>query len=130
MRDDAYRAAFEEANVELQEILNQIEQLQQRQTRLERVAEVLKPLAESTGAIQFSEPLKVETHHDEVQQLSEPMPVPQQENTEPAAVPAASYAEPSSDPFQRRINNALRQGFGSGDGREYSRLFSGLSRGH
>ncbi len=130
MRDDAYRAAFEEANAELKEISSQIDQLQQRQTRLERVAEVLKPLAETTGATQFSEPLKIETHHDEAQQFSEPASAPQQENTEPAAVPAASYAETSSDPFQRRINNALRQGFGSGDGREYSRLFSGLSRGH
>ena len=129
MRQDAYRVAYEEANAELKEILNQIDQLQQRQTRLERVAEVLKPLTGVGGPIQFQESPSVEAR-EEVQQMREETPAPVQESAEPAAAPAPPFAETTSDPFQRRINNVLRQGFGAGDGREYSRLFSGLSRGH
>lgn len=129
MRQDAYRVAYEEANAELKEILNQIDQLQQRQTRLERVAEVLKPLAETDGTIQFAEQPPAEIH-EQAPPFSEPAPAPVTEAEEPAAVAVGQFAETASDPFQRRINNALRQGFGSGDGREYSRLFGGLSRGH
>lgn len=129
MRDDAYRVAYEEANAELQEILNQIEQLQQRQSRLERVAEVLKPLADSNGAIPYADLPPVEIR-EETLPMNDAVPAPVQDAAEPAAVAASQFAETSGDPFQRRINNALRQGFGSGDGREYSRLFSGLSRGH
>ena len=129
MRDETYRAAYEEANAELKQILNQLDQLEQRKTRLERVAEVLKPLASSGGPIQFQEMPAVEAR-EEVQQMREEAPAPVQEAVEPAAAPVPPFSEPTNDPFQRRINNVLRQGFGSGDGREYSRLFSGLSRGH
>ncbi len=131
MRQDAYRTAFDEATAELSEILNQFEQLQQRKSRLERVAEVLRPLAGLDGPNTLSEPQVIETAQDAQQQAAEPAPAPLQEASEPAAASIPQYAEMASDPFQRRINNALRQGFGSGDGREYSRLFSGgVSRGH
>jgi len=130
MRQEAYRVAYDEATAELNEIIAQFDQLQQRKTRLERLAEVLRPLAEIDGASSTAAPLAVEPMQEPHEQTEEQNAVPVQEVQEPAAVAVPQFAEATSDPFQRRINNALRQGFGSGDGREYSRLFSGLSRGH
>lgn len=130
MRQEAYRVAFDEATAELNEILAQFEQLQQRKTRLERLAEVLRPLAGLEAAPSLAEPQVIETAQEVNEQPAELAQAPTQEYAEPAAASTPQFAETSSDPFQRRINNALRQGFGSGDGREYSRLFSGLSRGH
>lgn len=126
MRQDVYRVAFDEATGELNEILGMFEQLRLRKDHLEKAIEVLKPLVTleaatlaSGQAVESSEKM-VEQIPEPILQAADPLPVPVQE------------MEATTDPFQRRINNVLRQGFGAsaGDGREYSRLFGGLSRGH
>jgi hypothetical protein len=124
MRQDVYRAAFEEANAELTEILTKFEQLRQRKERIEKVVEMLKPMAgveAQTAVIPLaseapSEPMQVAVEtaslavHTEAEQVVEPM---------------QRLAEPSSDPFQRRIDSALGLSGGVRDSREFGRRFSG-----
>ena len=45
MKQEVYRFAFDEANSELTQILNEFEQLRLRKDRIEKVVEALKPLA-------------------------------------------------------------------------------------
>ncbi|HWT65159.1 MAG TPA: hypothetical protein VN151_03525 [Terracidiphilus sp.] len=45
MKEEVYRFAFDEANAELTQIMNEFEQLRQRKDRIEKVVEALKPLA-------------------------------------------------------------------------------------
>jgi CHASE3 domain sensor protein len=46
MNNDIYRAAYEEANAELNAVFEQFEQLRRRKAQIEGVVEVLKPLLE------------------------------------------------------------------------------------
>jgi hypothetical protein len=130
MTQDTYRFAYEEASAELREILDQFEQLRLRKVQMEQVVEALKPLlgeiSETTMAIETKEKEAIPFL---VQQTAEAAPEP-----EPAPVPVPlveAYSEPesaeeSSDPFQRRIDNALRQGFGGRDSRVLSLGLNGL----
>jgi hypothetical protein len=125
MTQDTYRFAYEEANAELQEIAGQFDQLRVRKEQVQQVIEALRPLlgdvpaAEASVNLQASEaaPFLVETQQIVVEPTPEAMP-------EPASDPV--YAEQSSDPFQRRIDNALRHGFGSRDSRVMPRGLNGL----
>lgn len=49
MKEEVYRFAFDEANAELSQIVNEFEQLRQRKDRIEKVVEALKPLAGNEG---------------------------------------------------------------------------------
>ena len=125
MTQDTYRFAYEEATAELREISGQFEQLLVRKERVEQVIEALRPLlgdvptVEASVSLQASEaaPFLVETQ----QIVADPTP---EITPEPVADPV--YAEQSSDPFQRRIDNALRHGFGSKDSRVMPRALNGL----
>ena len=127
MTQDTYRFAFEEANAELQEIAGQFENLRVRKEQVEQVIEVLRPLLSDAS----------ETESVTVQQTADPAPFlvqqavveavlePALEAVMPEPMPEPVYAEQSSDPFQRRIDNALRHGFGS-NSRIMPRALNGL----
>jgi hypothetical protein len=121
IRLEAYRVAFEEASSELKEFLQRFEQLRYRKEYLERVVDVLKPLAVPGASVAVMDPRPAES---EPVYSGEPVP----------AVPAATEAvsvqpqqeEAPSDPFQRR--DAIASGSATKDLRDYSRLFSSLQR--
>lgn len=125
MTQDTYRFAYEEANAELREISGQFEQLLVRKERVEQVIEALRPLLGDVPAVEASlnlqateaAPFLVETQQIVADATPEVVP-------EPVSEPA--FAEQSSDPFQRRIDNALRHGFGSKDSRVLPRALNGL----
>jgi hypothetical protein len=125
MTQDTYRFAYEEANAELREISGQFEQLLVRKERVEQVIEALRPLlgevptVEASVNLQASEaaPFLVETQ----QIVADPTP-----EVIPESVSEPAYAEQSSDPFQRRIDNALRHGFGSKESKVLPRALNGL----
>lgn len=143
MTQDTYRFAYEEANSELNEIMAQFERLQLRKTQMEQVVEALRPLLSdapaaaiaaemqpAAEAVPFLVQSAVETPYESVAAEAAVETAP-----EAALAPAmeAFTAEPetelsdeSSDPFQRRIDNALRQGFGSRDSRVLSLGLNGL----
>ena len=53
---EAYRAAFDEASLELKQIFGRIEQLRMRKTRIEKVVEVL---GRKIGGVETSAPVEV-----------------------------------------------------------------------
>jgi hypothetical protein len=114
MTQDTYRFAFEEANAELREISNQFEVLRVRKEQVEDVIEALRPLLsdaqveETTVVQQAAEPAPFLVQQSAAEVAPEPVV---EVLPEPVSEPV--YAEQSSDPFQRRIDNALRHGFGS-----------------
>lgn len=138
MRQDVYRVAYDEAITELSEILNKFEQLRLRKERIEKAMDVLKPLLGQSAPASLSDmnpagpspeaaPPMMDpspTHTAEQQSAAVPSAV-MQRIEEPISYPAPQAADNSSDPFQRRINNALRQGFSSGESREFARSFAG-----
>lgn len=145
MKQETYRFAYEEANAELREILGQFDLLQARKAQIEQVVEALKallmegPSAELAAApAQESAPQllqqAVETPVEAKQELAqgsfpEPslQPEPVLEPTFNADNAEPAYAgEQSSDPFQRRIDNALRHGLGSRESRILPRALNGL----
>lgn len=126
MTQETYRFAYEEANAELREILAHFELLQSRKEQMEQVVEALKVVLLNEERAETSDETPVEQVpfivHQSVEILannkSESMP-------EPAFEPEPVYAE-SSDPFQRRIDMALRHGLGARESRIMPRGLSGL----
>lgn len=128
MTQETYRFAFEEATSELREIGVQFEVLRLRKEQVEQVIEALRPMLaadQATEAI-VSRQAAAEPAPFLVQAVvSEAIAAPAPESVvEPEPEPV--YAEQSSDPFQRRIDNALKHGFGSRDSRVMPRALSGL----
>jgi len=107
---EVYRVAFDSANSELNEILGAFEDLRARKDRIEKVVMALKPLlgAEEAAAAAAA----VQTASDaanEATQSSEEVPTYQYQGSNGT----------SSDPFARRLDNAL----GHGVGRKFNRQF-------
>ena len=141
MTQETYRFAYEEANSELREILGQFDQLQARKEQIEQVVEALKallfegPMAETAAAsgveaapflVQQAAEASMEAK-TEVTQESFPEPTLQPEPAFNADNAEPAYAgEQSSDPFQRRIDNALRHGLGTRESRILPRALNGL----
>ena len=138
MTQDTYRFAYEEANAELREILGQFDQLQARKEQIEQVVDAIKALliegpvvetiaAPESAATPFLLHQTSEAAHEakpEIALESFPEPVI---HLEPTLIAEPAYAgEQSSDPFQRRIDNALRHGLGSRESRILPRALSGL----
>ncbi len=128
MTHETYRFAFEEATSELREIGVQFEVLRVRKEQVEQVIEALRPM------LGESEPAETIVNR---QAAVDPAPfLVQSMATEPVAAPAPEpvvepepepvFAEQSSDPFQRRIDNALKHGFGGRESRVMPRALSGL----
>lgn len=127
MTQDTYRFAYEEANAELREILGQFERLKSRKEQMEQVVEVLKvvlmgeDLGETNSAVK-AEQFPFLVHHS-VEVLGEPS---SESAEEPEFEPEPAYAEQSADPFQKRIDMALRHGLGGRDSRVMPRSVNGL----
>ena len=133
MRQDVYRAAFDEANAELTEILNKFDQLRQRKDRIEKVVEMLKPMAGAEGSIEPAMPSIPEVV-EVAPSIPEPEPVEvpematvgaHEEEADHMAEPMQRSSENSADPFQRRIDSALGLSGGLRDSREFGRRFAG-----
>ena len=119
MTQETYRFAYEEATSELRDIAGQFEALCVRKTQVEQVIEALRALmnegqpaesvldrqigAEPSAPFVDPTPFLVQTS---VEAMATPEPMGEPE-------PEPVYAEQSSDPFQRRIDNALKHGFGA-----------------
>ncbi|MGB6193482.1 MAG: hypothetical protein WBF42_13530 [Terracidiphilus sp.] len=128
MTQETYRFAFEEATSELREIGVQFEVLRVRKEQIEQVIEALRPMLAAGQAAEtiVNRQAAVEPAPFLVQStVSEAIAVPAPEPVvEPEPEPV--YAEQSSDPFPRRIDNALKHGFGGRDSRVMPRALSGL----
>jgi hypothetical protein len=107
MRQDVFVVAYQEAKSELLDITGKFEELLKRKERLEGVLTALGPLVgNSVPAVPAAEPMAA---------VSPMQSVPVEIATEPAPpVPAAEVSvsqsdeEDISDPFQRRLRDALR----------------------
>jgi hypothetical protein len=103
MRQDVYKVAYDEAHSDLLEISKRFEELLHRKEHLESVVAALAPMMgvplATPAAQQVSEPKPP---------VSEPAPEPANYtfNQVAAAVPEADEA--ITDPFQRRVRNALK----------------------
>lgn len=127
MTQETYRFAFEEATSELREIAGQFEVLRVRKEQVEQVIEALRPLM-GDGQVADSiadKQVAVDPAPFLVQSAPEIVSSPASEVVA-AQEPEPVYAEQSSDPFQRRIDNALKHGFGGRDSRVMPRALSGL----
>ena len=128
MTQETYRFAYDEANAELREIVTQFEQLEARKEQIEQVVEALKallaeaPLTETASVEAESAPYLVQSLAETTTE-----PITTESFPEPAFEPEPAYAaEQSSDPFQRRIDNALRHGLGARESRILPRALNGL----
>jgi hypothetical protein len=131
MTQETYRLAYEEASTELKEIIGQFEVLRVRREKIQQVVEALKPLLADGPLPEPATNSATEPSPFLVQQASnvvaEPAPVAAPEAfPEPAVEPEPAFAEQSSDPFQRRIDNALRHGLGARESRILPRALNGL----
>ena len=148
MTQETYRFAYEEANAELREIVGQFEVLKARKEQVEQVVEALRAVMDDVFAgpalslagldlagldssqqpgagerapfLVFQASEMTPEQKRQMEQTPEPMAFP-----EPAVDAEPVFAE-SSDPFQRRIDNALRHGLGSKESRILPRGLSGL----
>ena len=126
MTQDTYRFAYEEAMAELRGIQSQYDQLCLRKERVAQVMEALKPLLMQLETAAPTAEVAVEPAPFLVQQSVESIPEPVAAAAPQAeAEPEPAFVE-SSDPFQRRIDNALRHGFGSRESRILPRALNGL----
>jgi hypothetical protein len=115
MRQDVYRVAYDEANAELLEITKRFEELKGRKTSLEGVVAVLRPML---GADAPQSQAPVQPAEARPAQLTESAaaqePANYTFNEAPGRLPEPE--EETSDPFQRRVRNALK--FSNGNGRD------------
>lgn len=103
MRQDVYRVALDEAQTELIDISKRFEELRQRKESLESAVAVLGPMlgiaeaARQEGAAAVVEMASPETHASQE-------PTTYTFDQVPAPLPDESI----TDPFQRRVRNALK----------------------
>lgn len=111
MRQDVFRVAYDEANAELLAITKKFEELRQRKESLEGVVTVLGPVlgieVPTIGAARSAEansavvPAPPDPANYTFNQVSAPLP---------------ELDEDISDPFQRRVRNALKSSGNNGHG--------------
>lgn len=102
MRQDVFSVAYQEAKSELLDITCRFEELRKRKEKLESVVTVLGPLLEMKGSVPAPRTVA-------------PAPLPVMEQT-PINLPQSSKLElveqkdeeEITDPFQRRLREALR----------------------
>jgi hypothetical protein len=103
MRQDVYRVALDEAQTELIDISKRFEELRQRKESLESVVAALGPMLGIAAAAK-QEPAAV-TEISSPEAPSSPAPEPAYTFDQ---VPAPLADESITDPFQRRVRNALK----------------------
>jgi hypothetical protein len=110
MRQDVYGVAYEEARAELLEIVRRFEELRRRKESLESVVIALGPVlgVEGRGRTPV-EPISGQMVKGAPKAAPE-LPVGQQANPSlsPVAVPTPAAEEPITEPFQRRVRDALK----------------------
>lgn len=131
MTQETYRLAYEQASTELNDILGQFEVLRIRREKMQQVVEALRPLISDASMTEVAPVASNESSPFLVQQATpispDPLPVATTEALpEPVAEPEPAFASESSDPFQRRIDNALRHGLGARESRILPRALNGL----
>ena len=103
MRQDVYRVALDEAQVELVDISKRFEESRQRKETLESVVAAIGPmLGIAEAAKREGAPAVVEMASPEPQASQEPTAYTFDQ------VPAPLPDESITDPFQRRVRNALK----------------------
>jgi hypothetical protein len=127
MRQQTYRTAYDEAHAELLDITAQFDALCLRKEQIEIVLEALRPFIGLTEpvaelATAYAAPESPEMPSDRVEFIYTQISAPNGESIQmtsevsaepvPVAVEAteeqlAYFRQPSSDPFQRRIDDAL-----------------------
>jgi hypothetical protein len=129
MRHQTYRTAYDEAHAELQDITMQFERLRLRKDQVERVLDALRPFlgfqsdstsesmeAYATSESEFTDSDLADFTYTQVsvptgesiQMTSEaPTEEPVAVGVESNAEQDAYFRQASSDPFQRRIDDAL-----------------------
>jgi hypothetical protein len=112
MRQDVYRVAYDEANAELLAITKRFEELKGRKTSLEGVVAVLRPMLgiDAPSSQAPVQPAEVQL----TQSVAAQEPANYTFNQVPGPLPEPE--EETSDPFQRRVRNALK--FSNGNGRD------------
>lgn len=103
MRQDVFSVAYQEAKSELLDITCKFEQLRQRKERLEGVVAVLGPLlgqAVPTQAVVEVRPMPA------LEPAAEPEPTYTFNQISPVA--EAVEEEETTDPFQKRLRDALK----------------------
>lgn len=101
MNTAAYQSAFDEASVELRDIVGQFEQLRSRKEKVEKAVEVLKGLVGIEGHAQEG-PAGEDSSSYSFQQVPAPLP---------------ELPEGDADPFKRRNKNGAAASF-FGPGRQ------------
>ena len=118
MTQETYRFAYEEANAELREILG-------HGAGCRCLKIVLSGEAPTESMANFAaEQVPFLVHHQTIEVTTQELknePAP-----EPEFEPEPAFAEQSSDPFQRRIDMALRHGLGTRESRVLPRGLNGL----
>ena len=129
MRQDTYRTAYEEAHAELIDITAQFEALCNRKEQIENVLEALRPfigfvsesevgVATAYATSESEQPASEQHVEFTFTQVSVPTGESIQMTSEMPAEPApvgseateeelAYFRQPASDPFQKRIDDAL-----------------------
>jgi hypothetical protein len=123
LRQDAYRVAYEEANVEMREFGHKYEQLCFRKEQIERLVDVLRPLVSQGSTLAVVETGTVQT---EPSSSGEVVQEPAGQSEVVVAETAQQPEDAALDPFQRRgeVPVPVAAGSTSKDLRDYSRLFS------
>jgi hypothetical protein len=103
--ESSYRAAFQTASAELNEVFREVERLCLRKEKVEKVLDALKPLLDSPR-------LSIERELAAPSLASEPVQpeeefAPEAAQTEEVAAASARYEAPGPDPIQRRIDSIL-----------------------
>jgi hypothetical protein len=111
-RLDIYRAAFESANTELNDILAEFEKLSIRKEQVEKLVMVLKPLFEADAPAAAVDAA-----------IDNPETITDERAADAPKLPSGEMVERGADPFQRRIDHVLGIGAGIRDVRKYSRQF-------
>jgi hypothetical protein len=128
MRQETYRTAYDEAHAELVDITAQFDALRLRKEQVERVVDALKPFiglfseteVELATAYALSESAQPVSEHAEftytqvstpsgesIQMTSEGSAEPVPVDAEATEEQLAYFRQASSDPFQKRIDDAL-----------------------
>lgn len=126
MRQDVYRVALDEAHQELTAISQRYHELRQRKETLESVIAAIGPML---GVVATQRPEAQQRQAPAVAELT--LPEPQQTSPEPPAytfnqVPAPMADESITDPFQRRVRNALKFSNSNGNGNNNGHEHRGL----
>jgi hypothetical protein len=107
MRQDVYSVAYDEARAELLDIVRRFEELRRRKESLESVVIALGPILGVAGQSQ-SRPVAQPASEAMKAELTGGSPQPASYTLNQAPAPVPERDESITDPFQRRVRDALK----------------------